>query len=141
DRPPLSKGVLAGTVEPAGTELVTAQELTALDVTARPGTRAIGLDLSTRTVMLADGARVPFDRLVIATGSAPRLLPGLPTPERPPGTDAPPDPRSLRAVHALRTLEDAAAIAAGIKAGARIVVAGGGFIGAEVAAAARSAGC
>ncbi|GAB3980917.1 hypothetical protein GCM10029978_080260 [Actinoallomurus acanthiterrae] len=125
DRPPLSKTYLADPKADAP-PLLSADRLTELHVDARLGRRATGLDLGDRTVALDDGDRVRFDALVVATGSAPRLLPGI----RPGG-----------GVHALRTPEDAAAIRAGCRPGARVVVVGGGFIGAEVAWTARRLGC
>ncbi|MEV0400396.1 FAD-dependent oxidoreductase [Actinoallomurus sp. NPDC050550] len=125
DRPPLSKTYLAdpGAEAPP---LLSADRLAELHVDTRLGRRATGLDLGDRTVALDAGDRVRFDALVVATGSAPRLLPGV----RPGG-----------GVHVLRTPEDAAAIRAGCRPGARVVVVGGGFIGAEVAWTARGLGC
>jgi NADPH-dependent 2,4-dienoyl-CoA reductase/sulfur reductase-like enzyme len=79
-----------------------------------------------RVVTVDDGRTIPYDALVVATGSAPRTLPGL----------AP-----LPGVTTLRTATDAATIRSALHAGARTVVVGGGFIGAEIAWAARSRGC
>lgn len=122
DRPPLSKQVLTDgwgperVVLPAG-----AGE--ALDVTWELGVGASGMDLAGRRVELADGRALPFDGLVVATGAAPRSLPGV---------------GSLEGVHTLRTLEDAAAVSAALDVdGVRVVVVGAGFIGAEVAASCR----
>ncbi|WP_063726714.1 NAD(P)/FAD-dependent oxidoreductase [Streptomyces sp. RTd22] len=125
DRPPLSKSYLAdpGAEAPP---LLSAAELATLGVEPLLGTTATGLDPSGRTVALRGAPPLPYDALVIATGSAPRTLPGL---------------RPCPGVHMLRTAEDAAAIRAGCRAGARLAVVGGGFIGAEVASTARSLGC
>lgn len=127
ERPPLSKQVLAGT---QGAERTTihpaAGSIDDLDLEWHLGTPATGLDLAARTVLLAGGARVPFDGLVIATGATPRRLPG---------TD------HLAGVHTLRTLDDCLAIRAGLEASPRrVVVVGAGFIGAEVAATCRGLG-
>jgi NADPH-dependent 2,4-dienoyl-CoA reductase/sulfur reductase-like enzyme len=125
DRPPLSKAVLLGTVDPAALHLADAEALAGLDVDLRLGLGAAGLDLGAREVRLADGTAVPYDRLVIATGSSPRRIPGL---------------RPLAGVHVLRTAGDAAAIRAGLLAARGVAVVGGGFIGAEIASAARKLG-
>ncbi len=116
DRPPLSKGFLADplTVAPP---LLSPEDATALDVTLVRG-RVTDLDLEGRRVLLHGGKAIEFDRLVVATGSAPRSVPEL---EPGPG------------VFLLRTAEDAAAIRAAAREGARVVVVGGGFIGAEIA--------
>ena len=88
---------------------------------------AAALDVDARAVELADGTVVPFDGLILATGSVPRRLPGQ---------------QMLANVHELRTLDDALALRARIADGtATVVVIGAGFIGLEVAATARSRGC
>jgi NADPH-dependent 2,4-dienoyl-CoA reductase/sulfur reductase-like enzyme len=97
----------------------------AIDVDLRPGMRATGLDLHRREVELAGGSRVPYNGLIVATGAAPRPLPGTP---------------ALEGIHVLRTLDDCLAIRAGLEGGARVAVIGAGFIGAEVAASTRERG-
>jgi len=127
DRPPLSKQVLSGkwdleriALRPIG------KEIADLDVDWRLGVAAAGLDLSARDVELADGTKVPFDALVIATGAAVRTLPGQPT---------------LDGLYALRTLDDCLALRRDLeRTPERVVVVGAGFIGAEVAATARERG-
>ena len=123
DRPPLSKGFLA---DPAleARPLTDRQRLGALGVELVPG-RAVDLDLERRRVGLHGGETIAFDRLVVATGSTPRSVPGL-------------EPRP--GVWTLRTAADAAAIRDASAEGARVVVVGGGFIGAEVAWTLRQAG-
>lgn len=116
DRPPLSKAFLAGAAADAP-PLVSPDDLTALDVALVAG-RATDLDLAGRRVVLHGGDAIGFDRLVVATGSSPRSVPEL-------------EPRP--GVHTLRTAADASAIRAAAGEGARVVVVGGGFIGAEVA--------
>ena len=127
DRPPLSKQVLSGKQPVDATELGAAVgSVDDLDLTWRLGESATGLDLGAREVALGGGDRVPFDGLVIATGSTPRRLPG---------TD------HLAGVYTLRTIDDCVAIRAAVEAGPRrIVVVGAGFIGAEVAATCRQLG-
>lgn len=124
DRPPLSKEFLLGKLGEEDVRIVDASALDALDVQLRLGVRATGLDLGLREVLVGR-ERLPFETLVIATGSMPRLLPGA---------------ENLAGVHPLRTIDDAVAIRDALAAGARVVVVGGGFIGAEVASAARLLG-
>ena len=113
DRPPLSKTVLADpTVTPS--PLASPDSLGAQVV---PG-RAVDLDTGARQVSLHGGRRLDYDHLVIATGSSPRSLPGL-------------EPRP--GVFLLRSAADSLALRAACTPGARVVVVGGGFIGAEVA--------
>ncbi|HEX6424200.1 MAG TPA: FAD-dependent oxidoreductase [Acidimicrobiales bacterium] len=129
DRPPLSKQVLAGEWEVERIALAVAAEggLDALDLDWRLGAQAVALDPAIREVTLAGGERVPYDGLVVATGAAPRELPGT---------------EPLTGVHTLRTLDDCLALRRRLDAGARrVVVVGAGFIGSEVAATCRTAGC
>jgi NADPH-dependent 2,4-dienoyl-CoA reductase/sulfur reductase-like enzyme len=124
DRPPLSKELLAGRWEPD--EIVLRKQgVDDLDLDWTLDRAAVSLDLAAHTVELAGGDRVDFDGLVIATGSVPRVLPGL---------DA------LDGVFVLRTLDDALAIRSRLDAKPRVVVIGAGFIGAEVAATCRGRG-
>ena len=116
DRPPLSKGVLAGEAD---------------DTTLRPDLAALGADirLGETATGLADGVlrtergEYGFDRLVLATGAAPLLLPG-PGPQR-----------------TLRTLDDALSLRDALRPGVRLAVVGAGWIGAELATAAAARGC
>jgi NADPH-dependent 2,4-dienoyl-CoA reductase/sulfur reductase-like enzyme len=124
DRPPLSKELLAGTVEPDDI-LLRKQGVDDLDVDWRLGTPATALDVAGRTLTLADGSHVAFDGVVLATGSTPRRLPGQP---------------DLDGVVMLRTLDDALALRARLGGSPRVVVIGAGFIGAEVAATCRGRG-
>lgn len=123
DRPPLSKEFLAGTMAEADLAL----EADGEDLAAEwlLGVRATGLDRNERLVRLADGTAVRADGFVIATGAAARTLPGS---------------EGLAGVHTLRTLDDALALRADLARGGRLVVIGGGFIGAEVASTAYALG-
>ncbi len=116
DRPPLSKAFMSGALETAP-PLVSPADLAGLDVALVEG-RATDLDLDGRRVVLHGGNAIGFDRLVVATGSSPRSVPEL-------------EPRP--GVFPLRTAADAATIRAAAAEGARVVVVGGGFIGAEIA--------
>jgi len=125
DRPPLSKAVLSahGPLEPRTlrTDLSLRAEL---GVDLRLGTPATGLDTGARMVRLGD-EEMRYDALVIATGAAARPLPGA---------------EGITGVHTVRTAMDAAAVRRALDAGARTVVVGAGFIGSEVASAARTRG-
>jgi NADPH-dependent 2,4-dienoyl-CoA reductase/sulfur reductase-like enzyme len=123
DRPPLSKEFLAGAVTAADLTLEAEDE----DLSAewRLGVGATRLDVAAGRIELADGGDVVADGIVIATGAAARTMPGN-------GPSA--------GVHTLRTLDDAIALRAELIPGARLVVIGGGFIGAEVAATAHGLG-
>ena len=122
DRPPLSKGVLAGTVGSVG-ELAFPVDLAVLDVDVRYGER--GVSWSPGTVTLSSGAAVAYDALVLATGSEPMRI-GAPDHD---------------SVHTLRSYGDALRLRKQLKPGAEITIVGAGWIGAEVATAARAAGC
>ncbi len=124
DRPPLSKQVLAGDWELERTFLSTHDALADLDVRLHLGDRAIALDSAQLSVVLASGVVLDVDGIVIATGARPRQL-----------------DTSLGGVHTLRTQRDAEALRSELlETPSRVVVVGGGFIGAEVAATARGLG-
>ena len=124
DRPPLSKAVLTGWL-PA--EHTTLPQLLDIDAEWLLGVPAVGLDLSDRHVTLADGRRVAFDRLLIASGTRARPWPDAAQ-------------AGLDGVVALRTCEDAIGLRSRLVAGPRrVLVIGGGFTGSEIASAATSA--
>lgn len=122
DRPPLSKQVLVGSLEPERVRLRAPDDLGA-DV--RSGRRAAGVDLAERTVLLDDGETLPYGGLVVATGAAPRRIPG---------TDG------LAGVHVLRTIDDSLALRSDLEGAAKVAVVGAGFIGCEVASSCRTLG-
>lgn len=125
DRPPLSKQVLTGELRPNSSAL---PQGAGLDAEWRLGTAATRLDRSARTIHLADGSRLPYDRLLIATGAAARPWPN-------------PAEAQLTGLHTLRDRDDAERLRAALVAETgRVVVIGGGFIGCEVAHAARALG-
>jgi 3-phenylpropionate/trans-cinnamate dioxygenase ferredoxin reductase subunit len=126
ERPPLSKGYLQGNDE-RGTVFVHPESWYGEhDVDLRLGAAVTGLDRHAHELMTDDGQPVHYDRLLLATGASPRHL-------RLPGADLP-------GVHYLRTLDDSDALRAAFRPGANVVVIGGGWIGLETAAAARTAG-
>jgi NADPH-dependent 2,4-dienoyl-CoA reductase/sulfur reductase-like enzyme len=125
DRPPLSKDFLTGRADEDRLALTDAEECAELDAQWLLGVRARGLDVRDRAVLLDDGRTVSTDGVVIATGASARRLPG----------------DGLVGVHTLRTLDDARALRAELTAGQRrVVVIGGGFIGAETASSCAALG-
>ena len=125
DRPPLSKQVLTGAWSTERAGLLTVQAAADAGIELRLGAPARTLDPEARLVQLAAGESLPYDDLVIATGASAR-----PSPWQPPS-----------GVYQLRTLADCLALRKRFAGGGAVVMIGGGFIGAEAAAAARSAGC
>ncbi|WP_405766344.1 FAD-dependent oxidoreductase [Actinacidiphila glaucinigra] len=121
DRPPLSKGVLFGAEEGPALDV----DFAGIDVELLLGRHASALRAGEREV-LTDGGPVAYDKLVLASGAEPVMLPGS---EGTPG------------VHVLRTLDDATALRPVLENRHRVVVVGAGWIGAEFATAARHAGC
>ncbi|MPY50498.1 NAD(P)/FAD-dependent oxidoreductase [Streptomyces acidicola] len=149
DRPPLSKQVLLGMAAadttglpmrpgppmspdlpmrpgpPMRPGLPTRQPL---DADWRLGVRATGLDLDGKRILLADGDSLPYDRLLIATGTRARPWPR-------------PEQAALEGVLTLRTRDDAARLADRLAAGPRrVLVIGAGFTGSEIASACRERG-
>jgi len=123
ERPPLSKGYLMGK-DDFEKAVVHPQEWYAEhDVDLRRGVRATAIDREAHEVELEDGTRLAYGALVLATGSEPRTLD---VPAAQPLT--------------LRTHADADRIRATFGTGRRLAIVGGGWIGLEVAAAARAAG-
>ena len=128
DRPPLSKQFLAGKWDRDRIALMAPQKLEALGLDLRLGHRVTAIDPEGHTVELDDGGRVTFDKAVIATGSHPKQLRGV---------------LESRAVMTLRTIDDSRRLSAALGDGdsvTHLVVVGGGFIGAEVAATAKARG-
>lgn len=125
DRPPLSKDFLIGKAGEEQLALSDVDETLELGAEWMFGVRARGLDARGRTVLLEDGRTVSTDGVVIATGASARRLPGP----------------ALAGVHTLRTLDDARSLRAELLRGPRrVVVIGGGFIGAETASSCATLG-
>jgi NADPH-dependent 2,4-dienoyl-CoA reductase/sulfur reductase-like enzyme len=123
NRPPLSKEALAGGIDLAGLEF--RRKATVDDVEWRLGSHAASASFADHTVTLADGAVLPFDGLVIASGIRPRRLP----------IQGPDQGR-----HVLRTADDAMGLRSLLTPGSHVVIMGAGFIGCETAATARQLG-
>ncbi|GAA5069102.1 NAD(P)/FAD-dependent oxidoreductase [Nocardia callitridis] len=125
ERPPLSKEHLAGKQTLSEFTPKPAQWFRDENIDLRLGTEATALDPAARTVTLPDGSTLSYDKLALATGSTPRTLPI-------PGADAP-------GVYTLRTIENSDALVELFAKIDRLAIVGAGWIGLEVAAAARAA--
>jgi len=126
ERPPLSKDYLLGKAEREAIYVHPESWYTDNGVELRLGVPVSGIDRAAHEVGLADGSRVGYTRLLLATGSSPRRLPV-------PGADA-------EGVLYLRRVGDSDRIKAAFQAASRVVVIGAGWIGLETTAAARLAG-
>jgi NADPH-dependent 2,4-dienoyl-CoA reductase/sulfur reductase-like enzyme len=125
DRPPLSKEILTGKLEVPDIRLRDNAGMAALEVDLLLGARATHLDVEAREVELDGCRRLSYDEVVIATGSRARRLPSF---------------DGLQGAHVLRTIEDAVAIRDAMETSESVAIVGGGFIGSEVASAARDRG-
>ncbi|HVY52390.1 MAG TPA: FAD-dependent oxidoreductase [Devosia sp.] len=126
ERPPMSKELmLAATPLPPRT-IATAQRLADAEITFYPSRPAVAIDRPAKRLQLADGTALPYEKLLLATGASPRRLSA-------PGADG-------DTVTYLRTYDDALRIHARIEPGTPVAIVGGGFIGLELAAAARQRG-
>ena len=126
ERPPLSKEVLLGKEPPESSYLWPEGSFDDLGIELRTGVEATAIERAEKTVALSDGGTIAYDKLLIATGGRVRKLPI--------------EGATLEGVHYLRGIDDSAAIRADLGEGAKLVVIGGGWIGLEVAAAARMLG-
>nr|WP_315414363.1 FAD-dependent oxidoreductase [uncultured Pseudomonas sp.] len=124
ERPPLSKGLLQGSIDLAGCSLCDEARLAELGIEHIAGNPVRQLDPAQQRLQLADGQWLAYAGLLLATGGRARRL-----------------PQAQANVLYLRTHDEALALKAALRPGARLVVVGGGFIGLEVAATARSLGC
>lgn len=125
-RPPLSKDYLQGKADQESLFVHPADWYRGHNVELLLGTAATSVDRANHVVVLADGSRRHYDKLLLCTGSTPKPL-------AIPGAD-------LAGIHYLRRMEDSERIAAAFTTSPRVVVIGGGWIGLETAAAARAAG-
>ena len=125
DRPPLSKAAIMDEAEPQPTYLLDEGMMASLEVNFLRGAAATAIDRKAKTVSLADGKKIPYDRLLIATGAEPRKL-SLAGSER---------------ALLLRDIGDSVRIRNEFSEGRNIAIIGGGFIGLELASSAAKRGC
>lgn len=126
-RPPLSKAYLQGALGPDRLALKPEAFYAQNGVDLRLGVRAAAIDRKAARAEIEGGETLAYDRLLIATGAPPRRL-------HCPGTE-------LAGVHYLRTAADGEGLRPVLAAARRLVIVGAGYIGLEVAASARKAGC
>ncbi|KGN33302.1 FAD-dependent pyridine nucleotide-disulfide oxidoreductase [Knoellia sinensis KCTC 19936] len=124
ERPPLSKSVLLGDKEVGSAYVHDQTWWRDHDIDVRTGVEVHSVDLAGRRVVTSAGEQ-PYEWLVLATGSEPRHL------RLADEADAP--------VHYLRTVEDSLALKDSLTDGAKVAIVGAGWIGLEVASAARAA--
>jgi 3-phenylpropionate/trans-cinnamate dioxygenase ferredoxin reductase subunit len=127
ERPATSKDLLNGSMDRDRVFLKREGYYREKNIDLRLGARVVAIDRAKRTVSLAAGGALSYDRLVIATGARARTL-------QVPGAE-------LDGVFYLRSLADSLAIGARLLPGRRLVVVGGGYVGLEVAASAIRLGC
>src|SRR3984885_9509323 len=125
-RPPLSKAYLLGTFERPRLFLKADAYYAEAGCDLLLNTNAKAIHRADRTVELTDGRKLPYDKLLLATGARVRKL-------RCPGADLP-------GIHYLKTIADVDGLQAVFQAGKRIAIVGGGYIGLEVAAVAAKRG-
>ena len=128
DRPPLSKQILSGSWPSERSQLADTEKLSRLNISFLGGTPASGFDAETREVSLADGSRMAFDAVVIATGAQLRHLPNT---------------QGRANIYGLRTLDEAIALRDGLatlEPGSRVVLIGAGCLGQEIATVATGLG-
>ena len=124
EKPPLSKAVLTGRSKPEDAPIAGAKGVAGHGVTMKLGTRVTAIERAARTVETA-AERIPYDALILATGSVNRVLPMFP---RGPG------------IHYLRTEAEARALKAQLDRSKSLLLIGGGVVGLEIAASARELG-
>jgi NADPH-dependent 2,4-dienoyl-CoA reductase/sulfur reductase-like enzyme len=125
EKPPLSKAVLTGKAMPHEAPIAGPKGVAGANVALKGGARAAAIDRAGKAVVTQAGERIPYDALVLATGSLNRILPMFP-------------PGPL--VHYLRTEQESLALKAQLSRSRSLLVIGGGLIGLEVAASAAELG-
>jgi len=127
ERPPLSKGLLSGDIDIERVYLRKPDWYAKKNVDLRVNTLVDTIDKDNKSLALADGSTVTYDKLLIATGTRVRKL-NLPGEE-------------LEGIFYLRAIADTLAIQKRLKPDAKVVIVGGGYIGLEVAAVSAKMGC
>ncbi|SDE21148.1 NAD(P)/FAD-dependent oxidoreductase [Kordiimonas lacus] len=125
-RPPLSKMYLSGDIGAERLPILREQAYEGANISLKLGVHANSIDRDTKTVSLACGSTLPYDKLILATGGHARRLTCK-------GAD-------LAGIHYVRTMADTDAMRGEFDHAKRIVIIGGGYIGLEIAAVARKAG-
>jgi NADPH-dependent 2,4-dienoyl-CoA reductase/sulfur reductase-like enzyme len=126
EKPPLSKAVLTGKATPQDAPIAGPKGIAAVNVAFRGGVRVLAIDRAERAVVTDGGERIPYDALVLATGSVNRVLPMFPA-DRP-------------GVYYLRTEAEALGLKAHLNLARSLILIGGGVVGLEIAASAAELG-
>lgn len=126
EKPPLSKAVLTGKALPRDAPIAGPKGVAGANVTFKGGVRVRGIDRAGRAAVTEAGERVPYDTLVLATGSVNRVLPMFPS-DRP-------------GIYYLRTQTEALALRAHLAVAKSLILIGGGVVGLEIAASAAELG-
>ena len=126
-RPPLSKGYLIGAVARERLFIRSGEWYAEQGIAMRLGTRVVSIDPVSRKLLTDSDETIHYGKLVLCTGSKPRSLPAALGGELP-------------GVHSLRNIADAEAMMPELRAGRKLLIIGGGYIGLEVAAVARKSG-
>ncbi|MBM7046801.1 MULTISPECIES: NAD(P)/FAD-dependent oxidoreductase [Rhizobium] len=124
ERPPLSKQALVETVEPKF--VTTLERYREQSIDLRLNATVAAIEPADKTVTLADGQTLGYDKLLLATGASPRAFPGV--------------DGAAKRIRMLRTHADAMSLRSALHPGRHIAIIGGGFIGLELAATARKLG-
>ena len=127
ERPPLSKELLGGAIAVEKTYLRPLDWYAASNIALRLDTTVLAIDRTARRLQLSDKASIPYDALLLTTGARARTAPFA-------------DPSHPRIFY-LRDIDDSLALRQRLTPGARLAIIGAGFIGLEIAATARKAGC
>lgn len=125
DRPPLSKAMLTDEKEPSPAYLLDEGMIASLKAEFMRGARAVAIDRAAKAVLLEDGRRVAYAKLLIATGAKPRRL----------------TVEGGELAYTLRDFADGDHLRNRLRQSGAAAIVGGGFIGLEVAASARKLGC
>ncbi|MGD9804379.1 MAG: NAD(P)/FAD-dependent oxidoreductase [Hyphomicrobiaceae bacterium] len=125
-RPPLSKKFLSGEMDAARLWLNGPGFYDSIGIQLTTGDRVDAIDRSDKRITLRSGRRLPYDKLLIATGSRPRTLPLAGA--------------ALPGVHTLRSIADVLDMQRVRQGSSRVAIIGGGYIGLEVAAMLRQMG-
>lgn len=125
DRPPLSKASIVDSAAQAPVLLLDDSIVTSLNVNVQLGTAVTAINRAEKTVSLNDGRKIPYVKLLLATGAKPRVL------------NCPGGHYALT----LRDHGDTVLLREKFRSGKKIVVIGGGFIGLELASSASKLGC
>jgi NADPH-dependent 2,4-dienoyl-CoA reductase/sulfur reductase-like enzyme len=125
EKPPLSKAVLTGKAMPHDAPIAGPAGIAGKGITLKHNARVKEIDRAGKTVTTEAGERIPYDALILATGSINRVLPLFP-----PGPG----------IHYLRTIDEALALKADLARSKSVLVVGGGVVGLEIASSAAELG-